>query len=265
MRLARRAGAVLAACLAAAGGAGCVSQTTVETRAVQDTRAPVDNRRRAEIRASLAGEYFQRGNLQVALDEAQVASREDPSYAPAHNVRGLVLMELGEDAKARAAFEEALRLAPRDPEVLNNFGWFLCRSGEPGRAMEMFATAQATPLYTTPEKPLLNAGLCARRQGRNDEAEMHLRRALAVRGDLPAALLTLAEVTYEGQRYAEADELFFRYTRLAEPPLPALALGLRIARAAGDQPLAASLAAQLRRRFPDARETRELTAGPPRP
>jgi type IV pilus assembly protein PilF len=261
----RFAGTALLAALIALSGAGCVSQTTIETRAVQDTRSPVDNRRRAEIRASLAGEYFQRGSLQVALDEAQTAIREDPTYSPAHNMRGLVLMELGEDAKARAAFDEALRLAPRDPEVLNNYGWFLCRAGDQARAMEMFATAQATPLYATPEKPLLNAGLCARRLGRNDEAEVHLRRALAVRPDLPSALLTLAEVAYEGGRYAEADALFFRYTRLAEPPLPALALGVRIARAAGDDALAASLTAQLRRRFPDARETRELATGATRP
>lgn len=265
MSAGRIAGAGLLSAATMLGGAGCVSQTTIETRAVQDTRATVDNRRRAEIRASLAGEYFQRGNLQVALEEAEVSIREDPTYAPAHNVRGLVLMELGEDAKARAAFNEALRMAPRDPEVLNNFGWFLCRAGDPARAMEMFATAQATPLYTTPEKPLLNAGLCARRQGRSDEAEVHLRRALAVRPDLPSALLTLAELAFEGRRYAEADELFFRYTRLVEPPLPALALGVRIARAAGDDAMAASLTAQLRRRFPGAREARELGSGNPSP
>lgn len=265
MSRARVWGVSVLAALAAAGVAGCVSQTTVETRAVQDTRAPVDNRRRAEIRAALAGEYFQRGNLPVALDEAQAAVKEDASYVPGHNIRALVLVELGEQAKARVAFEEALRIAPRDPELLNNFGWFLCRSGDAARGMQMFAAAQSSPLYTTPEKPLLNAGLCARRQGRDEEAEAYLRRALAIRAELPAALLTLAEIAFEARRYAEADELFIRYSRLAEPPLAALALGVRIARAAGDGAMAASLMAQLRRRFPEARETRELASGASRP
>ena len=118
--------------------------------------------------------------------------------------------------------------------------------------------------YSTPEKPLLNAGLCARRQGRIDEAEMNLRRALAIRADLPSALLTLAEIAFETRRFVEADELFIRYSRLVEPPLSALALGVRIARAAGDQAMAESLVAQLRRRFPNASETREL-AGSNRP
>lgn len=264
MSIARMAFATSLAVATVVGAAGCVSQTTIETRAVQDTRAPVDNRRRAEIRAALAGEYFQRGNMQVALEEAETASREDPSYAPAHNIRGLVLMELGEQARARSAFEEAQRLAPKDPEVMNNFGWFLCRAGDYARAMDLFATAQSMPLYATPEKPLLNAGLCARRQGRTDDAEVSLRRALAIRADLPSALLTLAEIAFEGRRFVEADELFIRYSRLAEPPLPALALGVRIARAAEDKAMADSLAAQMRRRFPNAVETREL-AGPLRP
>lgn len=262
---ARRVAFVVGLAVASAAGvSGCVSQTTIETKAVQDTRAPVDNRRRSEIRAALAGEYFQRGNLQVALEEAETAAREDPAYAPAHNIRGLILMELGEQARARSAFEEAQRLAPKDPEVMNNYGWFLCRNGDYARAMDLFATAQSTTLYATPEKPLLNAGLCARRQGRTDEAEMNLRRALAIRADLPSALLTLAEIAFEGRRYVEADELFIRYSRLVEPPLPALALGVRIARAAGDRAMAESLVAQLRRRFPNASETREL-AGAARP
>ena len=88
-------------------------------------------------------------------------------------------MELREDAQARAAFEQALRLAPNNPEVLNNYGWFLCLRGErrPRHGVTS-ARVQADPMYTTPEKALLNAGLCARIAGRNVEAEDYLRRAV---------------------------------------------------------------------------------------
>ena len=46
--------------------AGCVSQSTTETRPVTEN-TPGDARRRAEGHTALAGEYFTRGNFAVAL------------------------------------------------------------------------------------------------------------------------------------------------------------------------------------------------------
>jgi len=240
--------------------AGCVSQTSVETRLVQDA-ATADARRRAEIHTSLAGQYYQRGNLVVALEETRLALKDDSSYVPAYNVRGLVFMELREDAQARASFEKALSLAPRDPELMNNFGWFLCLRGEPQRAMELFARVQADNLYATPEKALLNAGLCARMQGRNPEAEDYLRRAVVYKPDLAGALFSLAEILYEKGSYKESEIYLVRYMRLGEPSLSALVLGVKLARAQGEKMAEDSMMQQLRRRFPDAPQTRDLLQG----
>lgn len=248
------------AALAALLLAGCVSQTTVETRSVTDS-ALADARRRAELRTQLASEYYQRGNFVVALDETRQAERSDPSYYQAYNVRALVYMELREDALARQAFEKALSLAPNDPDVMNNFGWFLCLRGEPDRGMGYFRRVQADPLYATPEKALLNAGLCARINGRNAEAEDFLRRAVVFKPDLAGALYSLAELTFEKGSIKESENYLNRYMRLGEPTLSALVLGVKIARAQGDKVAADSMMQQLRRRFPDAPQTRELQQG----
>lgn len=238
--------------------AGCVAQTTVETRSVQDAQA-IDARRRAEIKTNLAVEYYQRGNMVVALEETRAAIKADPTYASAYNVQGLVFMELREDAQARIAFDTGLRQAPNDAEIMNNYGWFLCLRSEHTRAMELFTRVMANPLYATPEKPLLNAGLCSRIQGRNREAEEYLRRAVLIRPDLAAALVTLAEITFEKGNLKESEAYFSRYTRLVnEPNLPALVLGVKLARGMGDRAAEDSMLQQLRRRFPDAPQTREL-------
>ncbi len=248
------------AALAALLLAGCVSQTTVETRSVTDTTM-ADARRRAELRTQLASEYYQRGNFVVALDETRQAERSDPSYYQAYNVRALVYMELREDALARQAFEKALSIAPNDPDVMNNFGWFLCLRGESDRGMAFFKRVQADPLYVTPEKALLNAGLCSRINGRNAEAEDFLRRAVVFKPDLAGALYSLAELTFEKGSIKEAENYLNRYMRLGEPTLSALVLGVKIARAQGDKVAADSMMQQLRRRFPDAPQTRELQQG----
>ena len=246
--------------LVAALLAGCVAQTTVETRLVQDAQA-TDARRRAEIHTSLASQYYQRGNFVVALEETRQAEKNDPSYYQAYNVRALVFMELREDAQARAAFERALSLAPNDPDIMNNFGWFLCLRGEGARGMEYFRRVQADPMYTTPEKALLNAGLCARIAGRNVEAEDYLRRAVVFKPDLAGALYSLAEILFEKGAYKEAENYLVRYMRLGEPTLSALVLGVKIARAQGEKAAEDSMMQQLRRRFPDAPQTRDLEQG----
>jgi type IV pilus assembly protein PilF len=243
--------------LVAALLAGCVAQTTVETRLVQDAQT-IDARRRAEIHASLASQYYQRGNFVVALEETRLSLKDDPTYYPALNVRALVFMELREDAQARTAFEQALALAPNDPDILNNFGWFLCLRGEDARGMEYFRRVQADAMYTTPEKALLNAGLCARIAGRNAEAEDYLRRAVVFKPDLAGALYSLAELLYEKGAYKEAENYLVRYMRLGEPTLSALVLGVKIARAQGEKAAEDSMSQQLRRRFPDAPQTREI-------
>ena len=248
------------AALAALLLAGCVSQTTVETRSVTDS-VMADARRRAELRTQLASEYYQRGNFVVALEETRQAEKSDSSYYQAYNVRALVYMELREDALARQAFEKALSLAPNDPDVMNNYGWFLCLRGEPERGMGYFKRVQADPLYATPEKALLNAGLCARINGRNAEAEDYLRRAVVFKPDLAGALYSLAELTFEKGSIKESENYLNRYMRLGEPTLSALALGVKIARAQGDKVAEDSMMQQLRRRFPDAPQTRELQQG----
>jgi type IV pilus assembly protein PilF len=239
--------------------AGCASQTTMETRAVTDT-SMADARRRAEVHTSLAGEYYSRGNFSVALSETRLALKDDGTYFPAYNMQGLVFMELREDAAAREAFDAALRMSPNNPEVLNNFGWFLCVRSDPTRGLAMMQRAATDNYYPTPEKAYLSAGLCLRRMGRAAEAEENLRRAVLIRPDLIGALYNLALITYDRGGYKDSESYLLRYMRLTQPSLEALVLGVRLARQNGDKVAEDSYMQQLRRRFAEAPQLQELEA-----
>ena len=250
------------ACGALAVTAGCVSSTALETGQVTTQHAvPIDARRRAEAHASLAGEYYQRGNFTVALAETRQAITDDPTYVPAYNMQALVLMQLREDAAARQAFERALSLEPANPDVLNNSGWFLCLQNDTPRALELLMRAASDRRYATPEKPYLSAGLCMRRLNRNTEAEEYLRRAVTIRPDLVGALFNLAALTFERGSYKDAEIYMSRYTRLATPSIESLVLGVKIARANGDRVTEDSYMQQIRRLFPEAPQARELFEG----
>jgi type IV pilus assembly protein PilF len=97
--------------------------------------------------------------------------------------------------------------------------------------------------------------------GRNAEAEDYLRRAVVFKPDLAGALYSLAEILYEKGAYKEAENYLVRYMRLGEPTLSALVLGVKLARAQGEKAAEDSMMQQLRRRFPDAPQTRDLEQG----
>jgi type IV pilus assembly protein PilF len=248
----------IALAVAALWLAACSSQSTMESKPVTDS-TPADARRRAEVHTALAGEYYARGNFAVALAETRAAIKDDSSYVGAHNMQALVYMEIREDAAAREAFAQALRLKPNDPEVLNNYGWFMCLRNEGTRGLELMQRAANDNFYPTPEKAFLSMGLCLRRIGRNAEAEDALRRAVLIRPDLIGALYNLALITFERGSLTEAEIYLLRYMRLTpQPSFDALVIGVKIARSKNDSGAEQSFLQQLRRRFPDAPETVEL-------
>ncbi len=214
----------------------------------------------AKIHTELAGLYFERGQMGVALSEIEQALQADGNYAPAYNVRGLIHMSLREDKEAEDDFVQSLRLDKADSETQNNFGWFLCQRGREMESIPHFMAAVKNPLYTTPERAYLNAGLCFQKAGKNPDAEDFLQRALLLQPDLRQALLAMAELKYADADYQAAMKY---YSRVADENMNAeqIWLGVRIARRVGNNNAEASYALKLRERYPDARETQLLMHG----
>jgi type IV pilus assembly protein PilF len=240
--------------------AGCNTTTTVESK-VADMAGKTNAADRAQIHTERSAEYFRIGNMAVALEAAQQAISAQSNYAPAHNMLGLIYMELREDAKAQSAFEQAVRLTPNDSDALNNYGWFICQRQDAKRSLSFFERALRNPLYQTPHRSLYNAGVCARKAGDAAQSEAQLRAALQRVPEFAAALYELADLFFEQRRIMESEATFARFSRLVrEPDANGLLLGARLARATGDRASEAGYVAQLRRRFPDAQQTRDATA-----
>lgn len=216
----------------------------------------------AKIHTELAGLYFERAQMGVALSEIDLALLADRNYAPAYNVRGLIHMSLREDAEAEADFAQSLRLDKTDSEAHNNYGWFLCQRGREQESIAHFMAAVKNPLYATPERAYLNAGLCFLKAGNNKDAEDFLQRALRVQPDLTQALIAMAELKFAESDSRAASKYFARYAQKNENLTAGqLWLAVRIERMAGDGNAEANYASQLRQRYPDARETQLLMHG----
>ncbi len=240
---------------------GCVTSSSVETK-VPDQAAKSDALYRAQIHTERSSEYYRLGRIPVALEAAKEAVAALPTHAPAYNMLGIVYTELKQDDKAREAYEQALRYAPNDSETLNNFGWFLCQRQNPKQAMQYFETALKNPIYATPERALYNMGVCARKLGDNALAEQQLRDTLRRQPRFAPAMYELAEMQFAQGKIKEAEAMLARHNELTQTPgADALLLGVRIAHSQNDKQAEASYVQQLRRRFPDAVQTRLALEG----
>jgi len=243
---------ILSAC--ATDGAGSGGATGELKTASDQTQAE----KRAAIRLQLAVEYYQQGKHEIALDEIKKAIAADPGYADAYGVRALIYTAMGELPLAEENYGHALRLAPRNPELANNYGSFLCQSANrPAEAMRQFDAAIANPTYRTPVSAMVNAGQCSLKTKNYDAAERYLLNALRYNPDLPATSAGLARVYYERRDYQRAGFFIHRLTdvsTLDTLSADALWLAIRVGRKGGERANEASLLAQLRRRFPGSPE-----------
>lgn len=232
---------------------------TVETGTL--TGEVGDPRNRARIHTELASAYYERGNMGVALEELHTAIKADPNYAPAYDVLGLVHMDLRENGVAQQHFERALALSPNDPDINNNYGWFLCQSGREEQSIAYFMAALKNPLYSTPARSYVNAGLCSIRKNNERDAFDYFERALRSEPDNPQALLNLASIQYKRGQNEAARGFIGRFNKLVEPTAESLWLALRIERKLGDRLAENTLATQLRRRFSGSPEYQDMLKG----
>jgi type IV pilus assembly protein PilF len=249
---------LLAGCTATGSGSGSGQGAQ---QAVSAQPAENERQQRAKVHYELGSLYLLDGRFAIALEEARIALSVDPNYAPAYNLLGLTHMELKESRLAEESFQKAMGLAPGDPEISNNYGWFLCQNGKEQASIAHFMAAANNPLYTTPTKPYTNAGVCSVRLKDDKAAENYLFTALRLSPTNTQALFWLADIAHRQGRYSEARQWTTDIEKMMEPTAEVIWLALRIERKLGNREAEARYATQLRRRFPGSPEQRLLTQG----
>ncbi len=240
--------------------AGC-AQTATDSRDAAARTEKYDLQRRLNIRMELASAYYAEGQYATALQEIDKLIAISPVEANAHGLRGLSLMQLGDDAQAEISLRTALKLEPDSPDLNNNMGWFLCQRVSTAKAMPYFLRAISSTTYSSPAKALLNAGLCSKRGGDIAAAESFLLRALKVEPGLIHAHANLAKIYYERADYKNARSHILLAIETEQIAADNLLMAIRIERKLGDRVAEHSLAAKFRRLYPDSPQTTTYFSG----
>lgn len=242
----------------------CTTTTEVNGQQVANAspaNAEGDAKRRVALRLQLASRYYEQGNYPVALDELARALQTDPDNAAAVGLRALVHMEMGDKAQAEADFARALKLDPNNPDLHNNYGWFLCRNGRERESIAYFHKAGGMRQYQTPGLAYRNAGVCRMQLRDYVGAEVDLKRSFELDASDPYTKLQLVRV-YIALRKSDRARFYHGLVEkeLGETP-QTLWLSLRIARVEGDARAERQYGEELRRRYPDSGETAALKRG----
>ena len=262
MKLVRKATLLLAsaAALLMAGCAANPGTTGARAEIMTESDEP-DNRKRARIRLELAANYFQQGQTNVALDELKQALVADPTFADAHNLRGVVYMRLNDNVLAEDSFRRAMTLNPRDGDVLHNYGWLLCQQNRYGESTAMFARAIALPSYSAQPKTLMTLGLCQIRAGQITEGERSLLQSYELDAGNPVTGYNLADVLFKRGNLAQAQFYLRRLNNSNLANAETLWLGIKVERGLSNREAMSQLGDQLRKRFAQSREAAAYDRG----
>ncbi len=208
----------------------------------------------SKYNADLGIRYLQKGRLKLANEKLLKAISQNPNSAKSNHYYALLQEKLGYTKKANQYFSKAIRLSPKDSELRNNYGSFLCKNNNYQAAVNQFLIAVKDPLYSTPEFAYTNAGICLRKANDQAQAEKYFRLALKKRASFPSALLEMAKLYKDRKNFSKAQAFMLRYETVGKSTPEALQLCTTINQKMGNQLKANNCKKTLLRLFPESKE-----------
>ncbi len=125
------------------------------------TTAPKTNTEAAGYNTRLALNYLQQGDVVKAKSKMLLALQQAPNNPVVLDSMGYLLEKTGESKSAENYYLKALKLAPKDGRIQNNYGTYLCRHGRYKESIKHFVLATEDPNYLHIAAAYDNAGRCA--------------------------------------------------------------------------------------------------------
>ncbi|EKF9488022.1 type IV pilus biogenesis/stability protein PilW [Vibrio cholerae] len=179
--------------------AGCVTVTETAGNATQS-----DPTEMAEARIVLGLGYLENGSMIKARENLEKALQHAPDYYRSQLSMAHYYEAVGENDAARKMYRTALSEHPKNGNVLNNFGTFLCKQGEYDAADQYFRSAVEQPYYYLISASYENAGLCALKAGKTDNAREYFKRAIDHDPNRLLSILQLTKMEIEAGDYTSA-------------------------------------------------------------
>ncbi len=228
----------------------CVSTTTGTPKPEADAADA------SELNYQLGARYYQNGKYELARDRLLLAIELQPKMAVAYTTLGMTYEALDNLRLATEAYEDAVRVAPRDFDVQNAYAVFLCRQRDFEGAGRYFEKAANHPENDNAERTLTNAGLCMAQKPDMAEAERLYREALDRRATYGEALLQMCLLKFRAEDFMSARAFLQRLMSSNQSTAGILLLAAEIEGKLGNERGREEYVNQLLREFPESPEAR---------
>lgn len=202
-----------------------ISCSTMKPAKDDDTEMRIKT---SKINTQLGIAYLERHNIQRAKQKLLMALDQAPETPEPWYAMGYFLEATGNKADARTYYLRSVEIAPTRGDVQNNYGTFLCRTGDYKAAIQHFMLATKDKDYLDPADAYENAGMCALKMPNYRLARKYLTSALAEDPSRPNALIGLAELDYQIGNYQAASRQLSAYLLMSPATAQSNYLGTRI-------------------------------------
>jgi type IV pilus assembly protein PilF len=228
---------------------GCASR--VEKVGFDAEKASIAN-------TELGTAYLAQGKYNVAMVKFKKALKYNDDNVDANHYIAELYRRLEQNSLAEKHFHKAMELDENNSAIKNNYAIFLCGTNSYEKGMKLLNKVLLDPLYADKGQVYENMGLCAEKQGNIQYSEQYYETALKFNKKLPAALLGLAQISFDKKNVSAATNYLNRYNNIALNTPQSLWLELLIAHKEGHKGKVGSLALKLKQLFPDSREVKLL-------
>mgnify|MGYP003700585737 CR=1 FL=1 len=149
--------------------------------------------------------HLQRGDAMAAVPFAAKAVLAEPAMAHAYNNLGLILKGAGQAAAAARCYLQATLVSPKFAEAHSNLGVVLKAEGQPALAVQHYVVGDRMPDC---DAVAYNVGLLLMRLGQQEDALVHLRRAVELAPERDGARHLIAAI--EGETTTAAPRSYVR-------------------------------------------------------
>lgn len=213
----------------------CVSEPLPDGFQSQDDFDPVNA---AKTRISLGLTYLQNGNYSQAKFNLDKALQFAPRLADAHYSMAYYYQMVGENELAEESYQTAMDFEPKNADIANTYGAFLCRQGKYDKAKKYFLKAVNSDNYVSTAETYENLALCSQSQGHLDDAMTYLQSAINHQPTRGKSLFFLTQLQVENEEWENAKQTLKRYEKVARVSAESLWMNYTIEEGLGNPKVA---------------------------
>ena len=218
----------------------------------------VEKKEKTDTYLQLGVRYMNMNRLELAKENLEKAIKTDSSNVQVHNALAFLYEKIEKFPLAKEHYQTALKLAPDDLGVQNNYGRFLCEHNEVSAGLSLLNKAVTNLLNDRQWMALTNAGICQMKQGQVSRAKAYFKQALMVNESYAPALLEMQKISYQNREYWPAKGYLQRFLAVAQHTPESLWYGMQTERALGNSGLAQEYKNLLLEKFPISNEARKV-------